>query len=71
MHGTPCSIGEVYRRLEGNKAETKALDTLLYELNYNASQVWEALRAEGFEVGRQSINRHRGRKCRCFSKGDK
>ena len=42
------------------------LRAMLFELGWNATQVYDALRDEGYTVGRQSINRHRGRKCRCF-----
>ena len=66
VHGSPCSIGEVYRKVASSKTETKALDELLYGLNYNAAQVFDVLTAEGYTIGRQSINRHRGRKCRCY-----
>lgn len=67
VHGFPCSIGALIERLD--KAEREALRVMLYDLGWNAGQVWEALRDEGHVVGRQSINRHRGGKCRC-TKGD-
>lgn len=62
--GLPCSIGSLISQLEG--VELAALNTMLFELGWNAGQVYDALRDEGYTVGRQSINRHRGRKCRCF-----
>jgi hypothetical protein len=64
IHGLPCSIGDLIGRLEGD--ELAALNAMLYDLGWNAGQVYDALRDEGYSVGRQSINRHRGRKCRCF-----
>ena len=63
-HGLPCSIGSLIDQLDGD--ELAALNTMLYDLGWNAGQVYDALRDEGYTVGRQSINRHRGRKCRCF-----
>jgi hypothetical protein len=64
QHGLPCSIGSLVEQLDG--AELAALNTMLYDLGWNAGQVYDALRDEGYTVGRQSINRHRGQKCRCF-----
>lgn len=64
IHGLPCSIGALLDQLD--EAEAQALNVMLYELNWNASQVYDALRDEGHQVGRQSINRHRGKNCRCF-----
>lgn len=62
--GMPCSIGGLLTSLP--KGEAVALNAMLYELGWNATQVYDALRDEGHTVGRQSINRHRGEKCRCF-----
>lgn len=64
VHGLPCSIGALLATLEGD--ERAALHAMLYDLGWNAGQVYDALRDEGYAVGRQSINRHRGEKCRCF-----
>ena len=64
VHGLPCSIGSLIDQLDGD--ELAALNAMLYDLGWNAGQVYDALRDEGYTVGRQSINRHRGRKCRCF-----
>lgn len=63
IHGLPCSIGSLLATLD--EAEAAALNAMLYELNWNAGQVYDALREEGYTVGRQSVNRHRGGKCRC------
>lgn len=64
VHGHPCSIGALLDTLEGD--ERDALLAMLFDLGWNATQVYDALRDEGYTVGRQSINRHRGGKCRCF-----
>ncbi len=62
--GLPCSVGALEERLDGTEAD--ALNAMLHTLGWSASRVYEALAAEGYEVGRQSINRHRSRSCRCF-----
>jgi len=66
QHGFPCSIGAVVDAVAADPVETAALNRILYELGWSATQVYEALTDEGFTIGRQSINKHRGRKCRCF-----
>jgi hypothetical protein len=66
LHGMPCSLGALETQLATQPDESAALCRMLYDLGWNATQVWDALRAEGYDVGRQSINRHRGRKCRCY-----
>ena len=64
--GTPCSVGALIDRLEG--AELDALLTMLgtpERRGWTQDAIYDALTDEGYEVGRQSINRHRGGKCRC------
>lgn len=62
----PCSIGGLYVKLGNDQTEIDALNRILYDLGWHAGQVYDALASEGHTVGRQSINRHRGKKCRCF-----
>lgn len=64
QHGLPCSVGALEERLQG--AEADALHAMLHTLGWSASRIYDALAAEGFEVGRQTIQRHRSRSCRCF-----
>ncbi len=64
VHGTPCSIGTLLDTLEGD--ELKAFQVMLDSPSWNATMIYDAVRDEGHQIGRQSINRHRGRKCRCF-----
>jgi hypothetical protein len=64
QHGLPCSVGALEERLQG--AEADALNAMLHTLGWSARRVYEALLAEGYEVGQQTINRHRSRSCRCF-----
>lgn len=67
ISGTDCSVGILLRRLEG--AELDALVAMLgtpENRGWSQAEIYEALTAEGYEVGRQTINRHRARGCRCF-----
>lgn len=64
--GTPCSVGVLLDALEGD--ELAALQEMLGtqdQRGWSQDAIYDALTAEGYEVGRQSINRHRGGKCRC------
>lgn len=66
MHGLPCSVGELLNNLEGD--ELAALKTMLgtpEQRGWSATAIWQACRDEGYEIGLQSVNRHRGGKCRC------
>ena len=66
MHGTPCSVGALLDQLEG--AELEALQTMLgtpEKRGWSQAEIYKALTAEGYEVGLQTINRHRGGQCRC------
>lgn len=62
--GMPCSVGALLDRLD--KPEADALNAMLHELGWSASRIYDAVTAEGHEVGRQTIGRHRSRSCRCF-----
>jgi hypothetical protein len=62
--GLPCSIGALLASLP--PTEVTALEQILSpELGWTATQVYDALTAEGYKVGFQSISRHRGGRCRC------
>ena len=66
MHGLPCSIGELLNSLEGD--ELAAFKTMLgtpTNRGWSATAIWQACRDEGYQIGLQSVNRHRGGKCRC------
>lgn len=67
LAGLPCSIGALEDRLDGDERE--ALDSMLHKLGWSAERIYAALTAEGYDVGRQTINRHRSRSCRCFKAG--
>lgn len=63
-NGKPCSVGALEERLTG--AEADALYAMMHTLGWSARRVHDALAAEGYECGFQTINRHRSRSCRCF-----
>ena len=63
IHGKPCSVGVLLDTLQGD--ELDALNSILADRDWSQAMVWKALTDEGYEVGLQSVNRHRGAKCRC------
>ena len=70
IHGTPCSVGEVIKKL--SKPEAAAFEQMLTATRphsdrwlWSEADIYDAVRDEGHEIGRQSINRHRSGKCRC------
>lgn len=68
VHGTPCSIGAVLEQLADQPEELAALQMMLgspEQRGWSASEIYKALTAEGYVVGYQTINRHRGGNCRC------
>ena len=67
VHGAPCSVGQLYRDNLADEPELRELNTLLYLEGKNARQVWDELRKYGHDVAWSSINKHRGRNCRCFT----
>jgi hypothetical protein len=56
-------VGDLLAKLP--EAEADALRHMLAN-GWSQREVWEALKAEGYVVGQQTINRHRSRSCRCF-----
>lgn len=63
-NGLPCSVGALEDKLTGKEAD--AFYAMLHTLGWSARQVYDAVTAEGYDVGYQTINRHRSRACRCF-----
>lgn len=63
--GSPCSVGALLDRLPAD--EHAALEAMLNELGWSAARIYEAVTAEGHDVGRQTIGRHRSRACKCFA----
>lgn len=67
VHGAPCSIGLVYKAVADDPVELAELNAILYEEGKTQRQVYDVLTEDGgFKVGSSTINKHRGRDCRCF-----
>jgi hypothetical protein len=67
IHGRPCSMGELVVKLEREApAELEALNRMMFELGWSQERIYAEVTAEGHTVGKQTINRHRSRACRCF-----
>ena len=68
VHGLPCSVGALLASLP--EPEAAALNLMLTGTDgrrWSQNEIHEAVTAEGYEVGRQSVNRHRAGRCRCFA----
>lgn len=66
--GLPCSVGVLLRTLDPDDVAT--LETLLGTKDNwgeTAQYIFDVLRADGHRVAYQTINKHRGEKCRCFA----
>lgn len=65
--GTPCSVGVLLAELQGSEraAFQKMLGDPVKRDGWPATDILDALRAEGHVVAFQQINRHRGGRCRC------
>jgi hypothetical protein len=64
--GQPCSVGALIGQLKGK--ELAAFQVMLgtpENWGWSQDEIYAALTAEGYQVGRQTINRHRGGKCKC------
>lgn len=67
LHGTPCSVGALLDALPKDEAE--ALNLMLTgtpQRRWSQTEIYDAVTAEGHSVGRQTINKHRAGRCRCF-----
>lgn len=62
-HGLPCSVGDLLDRLPDDEAA--ALQHML-DNGWSQNEIYAAVTAEGHGIGRQTINRHRSRACRCY-----
>lgn len=66
IHGYPCSVGTLLATLKGEELEALRLMLGTKERpGWSAADIYATLTAEGYAVGHQTINRHRGGKCRC------
>jgi hypothetical protein len=66
MHGLPCSVAVLLQRLETHPAELDAFQAMLANPSWSATAIHKAVAEEGYEVGIQTIGRHRTQSCRCF-----
>jgi hydroxymethylpyrimidine/phosphomethylpyrimidine kinase len=64
VHGNPCSVATALSALPPK--ERAALQAMLDDRRWTQRQIQDALKAEGIDVGFQSIGRHRNQACRCF-----
>jgi hydroxymethylpyrimidine/phosphomethylpyrimidine kinase len=63
VHGNPCSVATALSALPPK--ERTALQAMLDDRRWTQSMIYDALAAEGVQVGKQSVGRHRSAKCRC------
>ena len=61
--GLPCSVQKLLDELPAD--ESAALRFMLDD-GWSQERIYADLRDEGHEVGKQTINRHRSKACRCF-----
>lgn len=66
MRGSPCSIATLLTEKLDN-SDREFFQSILADREWSQEVIWQRLKSAGYEVGRQSINRHRGGKCRCTS----
>lgn len=67
LHGFPCSVGALLAQLDGD--ELAAFQAMLgtdEQRGWSAAAIYKAVTDEGYTIGHQSINHHRGKRCRCF-----
>lgn len=66
--GRECSVGWLLRELPADESAALAemLGTPEQRSAWTAVAIYDALVAEGHSVGRQTISRHRARRCGCF-----
>jgi hypothetical protein len=61
--GLPCSVQTLLDVLPPD--ESAALQFMLDD-GWSQERIYGELKAEGHEVGKQTLNRHRSKACRCF-----
>ena len=66
-YGLECSVGVILDTLKGDELDAfKVMLGTPEKRGWSQQEIYEALTSEGYEVGRQTINRHRAKGCRCF-----
>ena len=61
--GNPCSVQKLLDELP--EAESAAFQFMMDD-GWSQERIYADLKDEGREVGKQTINRHRSKACRCF-----
>lgn len=61
--GNPCSVQEL---LDALPPEESASFQFMMDDGWSQERIYADLKAEGHSVGKQTINRHRSKGCRCF-----
>lgn len=61
--GNPCSVQALLDRLDPEEA---ASFQFMMDDGWSQERIYADLKDEGHEVGKQTINRHRSKSCRCF-----
>jgi hypothetical protein len=62
--GKPCSVQLLIDRL--NETDRAELHAWMYELGHSQEAIYKSITDAGETVGKQTINRHRSRGCRCY-----
>ena len=75
VNGSPCSVGVLLDSLDGG--ELAAFQLIMYgkkgltepDFRYRGwteREVFEVVTDEGYEVAKNQIHEHRGKRCRCY-----
>lgn len=75
INGYPCSVAKLLDTLEGK--ELAAFQLIMYGRagltepridfrGWTEREVFEVVTEEGYEVAKNQINEHRGKRCRCY-----
>ena len=65
--GLPCSVRVLLDTLKGTELDALVamLGTPEKRDGWSSEAIYDALTAEGYKVGRQSVGRHRRGRCKC------
>lgn len=78
VNGYPCSVAGLIAQVQAKgEDELAALQKMLYgkagltepargHKGWYEREVFEAVTSEGYDVAKNQINEHRGKRCRCY-----
>lgn len=77
INGFPCSVGSLIESLESKPDEMALLQKIMYGRpgltetrqgykGWTERAVFEVVTNAGYEVAKNQINEHRGKRCRCY-----